>query len=96
MDEMEKINQQLTALDDAEAALSSQDPLTPFAHDQIERLISNLQLLLLAASTSVVITPLSPSEATGLQAALTSLDTAVRQSAGAVQILQAATTLASA
>jgi hypothetical protein len=95
MDEQDKINEQLTALDAAEAALSSEDPLSPYVHDQIERLISSLQLRLLAVATSVVITPLSPAETAGLQSALTSLDTAVRQSAGAAQILQVATTLAS-
>ena len=96
MDEQGKIDQQLTALDAAEAALPSQDPSTPYAHDQIERLISNLQLRLMAVSTAVVIPPLSPADVAGLQAALTSLNTAVQQAAGAVQILQAATTLANA
>jgi hypothetical protein len=96
MDEQDKINEQLTALDAAEAALSSDDPLSPYVHDQIERLISSLQLQLLAVATSVTVPPLSAAETANMQSALTSLDTAVRQSAGATQILQAATTLAAA
>ncbi len=62
MDEQGKIDQQLTALDAAEAALPSQDPSTPYVHDQIERLISNLQLRLMAVSTSVVVSTLGPAE----------------------------------
>ena len=96
MDELDKINQQLDALDAAEGALSSADPSTPYVHDQIERSITNLQLRLMALSTAPVIAPLTQADMTSLQAALTALDTAVRQSAGAVQLLQAATTLASA
>jgi hypothetical protein len=95
MDEQDKINQQLTELDAAEAALPIQDPLSPYVHDQIERLISSLQLRLLALATSVVIPPLSAADAAALQSAVNSLDTAVRQSAGATQILQVATSLAS-
>jgi len=97
MDEKEKVREQLDALDTAEQALTGEDPGTDFTRNQIERLISGLLLRLTALVTSGnPPAALSAADQASLVNAMATLNSAVTQSAGAVQILQAATALASA
>jgi hypothetical protein len=94
MDEQDKIQAQIVALLNAQSALMKQDPPDPDAYREIESLISDLQYRLLALSSGVEIPALSVEQVATLQSAVKVLSDAVTASAGATQILQAATALA--
>jgi hypothetical protein len=94
MDEEDKIQAQLNALAKAQAALLNQDPPDIDAFQQLSSLISDLQFRLLALSSQPQIPQLNAEDVATLQVAEQRLAAAINASAGATQVLQAATALA--
>lgn len=93
MDEKQKILQQLPELSRAQAALMN---LRPPGVDEFQRLatrVSDLQFRLFALAGQPALRQLSADEVATLQGAVQRLQTAVTVSAGATQIMAAATTL---
>jgi hypothetical protein len=94
MDEEVKLLRQIGELQKAQRAVKSRNPPDIDTFRQLASLISDLNFRLLTLVGQPVIPPLSPADVQSLQAAIDALDRAVTQSAGASQILQAATALA--
>jgi len=94
MDEEDKILEQIGALQKAQSALKNQDPPDIDAFRQLASMMSDLNFRLLTIVSAPQIPQLSAQDVQNLQAAISTLETAVIQSAGATLILQAATALA--
>jgi flagellar biosynthesis chaperone FliJ len=94
MDEEDKILAQIGALQKAQSAVKNQDPPDMDTFRQLASLISDLHFRLQTVVSAPQIPQLSAQDVQNLQAAINTLETAVNQSAGATQILQAATALA--
>jgi hypothetical protein len=93
MDEREKIQQQLPELAKARVALLDLKPPDINGFQQLSRRIGELQRRLVAIVGAPTLPTLSPEEVARLRGAVQSLQTAVTASAGATQIMQAATKL---
>jgi len=96
MDEKQRILQKLPELSQAQAALMNLRPPDVGGFQQLSTRISDLQFRLFALAGQPALRQLTPQEVTSLQNAVQSLQTAVVVSAGASQIMQAATTLLNA
>lgn len=96
MDEKQRILQKLPELSRAQAALMNLRPPDIGGFQQLATRISDLQFRLFALAGQPTLRQLSPQEVTTLQNAVQTLQTAVVVSAGASQIMQAATTLLNA
>jgi len=96
MDEISKLQLQLSELAKAQSALMNQRPPDVDGFQQISSRVSTLQFRLLALAGAPQIAPVDPQTVSTLQAAVRALGLAVTASAGATQILQAATALANA
>jgi phenylalanine-4-hydroxylase len=93
MDERQKILQQLPELSRAQGALMNLKPPAVSEFQRLSTRISDLQFRLFALSSAPTLRQLSTQEVTALQGAVQTLQTAVTVSAGATQIMSAATTL---
>lgn len=96
MDEKQKILQQLPELSRAQAALMNLRPPEIDGFQRLATRISDLQFRLFAVAGQPTLRQLSPQEVATLQGAVQKLQTAVVASAGATQIMEAATTLLNA
>jgi len=94
MDEIDKIQTQLAGLAQAQSSLLNEKPPDTQGFQQLASRISALQFRLVALAGRPQIPALSAAEVATLQSAVRTLAAAVTASAGAMQILQAATTLA--
>ncbi|HEV2473317.1 MAG TPA: hypothetical protein VGS41_11660 [Chthonomonadales bacterium] len=95
MDEEDKILTQIGELQKAMSTVKNQDPPDIDSFRELASLISDLHFRLLSVENAPEIPQLSAQDVQNLQAAINTLETALNQSAGATQILQAATALAS-
>jgi flagellar biosynthesis chaperone FliJ len=93
-DEEDKILAKIGALQKAQSAVKNQHPPDIDTFRQLASLISDLHLRLQTVASAPQIPQLSAQDVQNLQAAINTLETAVNQSAGATQILQAASALA--
>jgi aspartate/methionine/tyrosine aminotransferase len=93
MDEKQKIMQQLPELSRAQAALMNLRPPDVDGFQRIATRVSDLQFRLFALAGAPTLRQLNADEVARLQGALQTLQTAVVVSAGATQIMEAATTL---
>lgn len=96
MDEKQRIQQKLPEISRAQAALMNLRPPDISGFQQLATRSGDLLMRLSALNSQPVLRQLSPQEVTTLQNAVQSLQTAVVVSAGASQIMQAATTLLNA
>ena len=96
MDEKQKILQQLPELSRARAALMDLKPPDVNGFRRLSTRISDLQFRLMALANQPALRQLSVEEIAKLQGAVQQLQTAVIASAGATQIMEAATKLLNA
>lgn len=94
MDEIDRIQVKLTALAEAQSALLNRSPPDIAGFQRVSAQISDLQFRMLALAGQPQIPALDAAEVTALQQAVRQLAAAVQASAGATQILQAATAVA--
>jgi hypothetical protein len=91
MDEKQRILQKLPELSRAQAALMKLRPPDVDDFQELALDISDLQFRLVALTSQPSLRQLTPQEVASLQGAVQQLQTAVTVSAGATQIMQAAT-----
>jgi hypothetical protein len=94
VDEIDRIQLKLSALAQAQSALLNQSPPDISGFQRVAAQISDLQFRMLALAGQPQIPALDDDEVAGLQQAVRLLAAAVQASAGATQILQAATAVA--